>query len=246
MSRFLYYFPGAKSQSDVEGVIEGAGLDGVIEPGNRLYGSSTGPDGLGGMIMVNGGDPSPRYLEDLQRWHECADGAFWVGYTTESPPGPADLARPELVDGHLVRLEDGQDWLVPVVRAFMGGTHLPERVSLSASGEVETRLLPSYVDLSRRLEAVFDMVQESDGRITFETTQEPFDLASDGLGVNYFAGRWELSALGIFTTVNLIDVLEALLDVPTYEKVAEFMGDKKKRENPVTGRSNSSDGGEAS
>ena len=171
-------------------------------------------DQRGCLFARRAGEPHALgYAPDRQRWAKAAgSGEYWLGYDTAEPPTPAHLERAEIIDGHLVRLGDGQQWLVPVARMFSGGTALPQAIVLGPNGEKVLRALPAYVAIARHADRVATDIHigMSDG----------WDIAVEALALNYRIGPDEASLLQLLTTPIVPNVLEALVDVPTLRAVA--------------------------
>lgn len=248
MSRFHYFFPGATTEGEGNSALARAGLDPVIESGGRTWrGIRGGPGDQVGQLMTNagGGEHRAAYLPETQTWRECGDdetGRFWIGYTTDTPPAPLDLVRPEVVDGHLIELSDGESWTVPMARVFPFGTRLPQTMALGPNHTTVKEVLPRYAALSHAAERIFEQVIEH-GRWT-EDDLLLIGLCSDALSVNYFVGEWELAAaLRIFDTRSIRSIIEALIDWPTVQEIEALASGKKK--SLASGQSTSSDGSTA-
>lgn len=235
----LYYLPGAKGCTPE--ILERFGLTELFRGGSPESCESAGPDGKGGVIVrvtperpIDGAvKPRVGFFRDRQIWEEAraadGSGAYWLG--REFPPLPVDLQRPELVGGHRVRLEDGNDWLVPCARVFPTGTNLPEAMSLGPNGEIVYEVLPRFIEISKRAARVWDYFQWLYGTREKEieqiTDREAFEIACAALGINYRIGLREASFLRLLSTRNYIRVLEALVDMPTVlERVCEAQAEK--------------------
>jgi len=136
----------------------------------------------------------------------------------------------------VVTLADGNEWLVPVARAFAQGVRLPAAMRLGPNGEILYEILPRYMGFAARVERFwaefFEALsaepaaagasgREPSGSIT---ERELFDLAVEALGLNYLLGQWEVSHLGLLSTLALPIVLRAIIDVPTVERVMRERG----------------------
>ena len=125
MSGFLYFVPGPPRTAFSQDDLVKLGLGHVFERGAgttcREY-RGTGPgDQQGGTVLIVSDTLSPdrhAYVAEKQTWRKIPKSECWVGYWNDGRPGPADLARNSPVSGHLVRLADGNLWLVPVARGM--------------------------------------------------------------------------------------------------------------------------------
>ncbi|MGD8237840.1 MAG: hypothetical protein PVH68_04770 [Armatimonadota bacterium] len=236
MAHFVYFLPERTSITAED--LETLGIDDRFADLQQVQQTCTmrGPGDRRGALFRGhvdaGAGPALAYEADAQTWRDAPDGEYAVGYWTDDPPGPDDLFRAEPVDGHRVRLADGHQWLVPVARAFPGGTRLPERLMLGPDGGIVRRMLPEYVGLGRRAEKVWQVVsaqaQESDADVTLDV-EEGWSIAAEALAINYRLGAPEVSMLGLLTTTNLAPVLQALVDWPTVEALsAAYVATSKK------------------
>lgn len=153
------------------------------------------------------------FYPKLQEWSEVAGGAYWIGYYRDAKPGPDDLGRAEQYGGHAVRLADGNEWLVPIVRLAGGDTGLPKAVKWGKDGALIQTVLPQYAELCIHGEELAEQVLENgviDGDIDYLAS-----LCVSALALNYRISKWETSALSLFTTPIIQSVLEAMIDVPT-------------------------------
>lgn len=164
-------------------------------------------------------DPDPARA---QTWEDTGKG-YWLGHWPAAPPMPADLVRPDLIDGHPVRLGDGNDWLIPVARVFPAGSRLPMRLTLGPDGW-EGAVLPAYADLSRRAGEFWEFLLAAEGDSIALARWIP--LAVDALAVNYHLNDRGASHLGILTNQNILTILGALVDTPSLVKHRESMEKK--------------------
>jgi len=225
MSRFLYYLPEIADPTDA---LQVAHLATVI-PRHRLEHRKCerGPDTASGLMIastIHTDSATLGYYPDKQTWQRCQEGAFWLGWYTDHPPGPSDLARERQIDGHWVRLADGQRWLVPVARRFPVGTALPQVLYLSETGELIGDVEPAYVGFGQRAETLWEQFMAyHTGELTEDevSIRDFWDFAVEALSLNYRVGQWEVSALRLLSTNLLHEVCGAIIDVPTLLKVAE-------------------------
>lgn len=243
---FVYFIPDAVSDDTARARIKEIGLDKSIDMDFACtFGTEHTPTGLLGAFVAPG-KPGTRgqvgYFKDTQTWTECDGGKFWIGYQPDKPPTPDELARPEQVDGYYARLEDGNDWVVPVARQFAGGTKLLESLCLSPDGQAVTAILPRFVAISKLAERIFDIVVENNSVADTDQT-DLIGWASQALAVNYFVDKWAMSALNILTTRNVQDILMRLIDGPMWTAVLEDMEAEKKNTSGASSNTTSGDPG---
>lgn len=182
------------------------------------------PENGSGMLLIPlvPGKPPPVRLgmyRDHQQWLQVADDPpLWIGTDVEYPPTPDDLARPRQVEGHWVALDDGNDWMVPIIRSINpeAVTNLPRRIGYDRTGELVARVKPEHEELWARAEQVWDWVYAGGSYSVGEIM--PHCLAF--LGVNYRIGKWEVERLGLLDTANYPEILRAAVDAPFAEQWA--------------------------
>lgn len=219
----LYYFPRVLTVTakNCHDYFDRFGLSEILDGINlECRGVDSGPDGLNGCIISETPGARIGYYPDDQEWCESENGAYWIGFFKTAKPCPNDLARKEQYGGHLVKLADGSEWLVPVVRILCGGTSLPQAVKWGKNGEIIQEILPQYVELCRVGEEISEHVLEH-GTIS-GTTEYLANIAVSALQINYKIGKWEASALSILTTTNIQKIIEAMIDVPTALAINEL------------------------
>ena len=233
MAGFLYYLPGP-----VEGVkledVQKAGLGYAFDSQNCTAAGvhANGLDeGRQGVIVA---DPnrveSIGLYPDKQTWRKIPGREVWAGFYTDDRPTPADLARKEQLNGHLVTLLDGNQWLCPLIRQFgeedgelRWGIAVPQVSKLSddgawVAGDIVGRFKPVWEtacrwqeDLERALFGGDD--EEEDGLVV--TFAEAHDAAAEALAVNYVVSPIECDLCGLFTDEHVRDVLSAMVDWDT-------------------------------
>jgi hypothetical protein len=234
---FVYYINGEAPARDPE--IEAAGLaDRFAGPPIPRH-PCTGPDGSTGTILADPsvGESACRYLPDTQTWRQIPGSAAWIGRTDE-PITPGQLARAVQLNGHIVRLADGQDWMVPTARAH-GQTDagprwcdiLPAASELDEEGNwVRGQILPAYRRLwelaeawhNARAEWVTNYAEQTKEGEAPPPAAAPavmeFDslhsAAAEVLANNYRLGPVEVAWLGLLTEQHAAELLNALTDWP--------------------------------
>ena len=236
MNGFVYFLPGHASH-DLTGVSARCGPEvlGVFAGAKPAVTLGVGPEGEGALFTLPEVPPERRrYAPEEQTWRKAppppggAPGALWVGMWNDARPGPEDLARPDLIDGHAVALGDNGRWRVPLARVFPAGTALPEKLILGADG-LEREVRPEFVALSKATEEIWEaflasLAGDGAGKMPYERL---WRVAADALAVNYRIGTAGCNLLALFDTGNLLRVARALADVPTFETWLREEGRKK-------------------
>ena len=257
MAGFLYFLPGAAS-ANAE-VLAKAGIAEVLAGGApETRGVTGGGTGGGSGIIIapkpshdrlapgqrTGTAPRTGYFKDKQEWQEAPGGKYWLGRETAEPVLPADLARPEMLGGHLVNLAADNQWLIPVARAFPHGIVLPQTLRLGPAGELVGETLPKYIAFSKRAERLWDVMNAESKAIAAGEdpkpdmeVQEQWDIAAEALAINYRIDAVGMSMLGLISigTPVLWAILQAIIDVPTImAEAAALAADEKKKNAPVS------------
>lgn len=117
----LYFIEGAKAVSS--GLLEKHGLAKIIvQPMSREC--MNGPGGTAGVVVMDqscvSSDRMPKYHRESQRWEKRFgfDGT-WIGCWDNWQPTPEHLARSKQVPGKEIKLDDGNQWIVPLIRTWM-------------------------------------------------------------------------------------------------------------------------------
>lgn len=238
MAGFLYYFPDKNIVSRKDLPELGLGYLGEAAALSTT-GVQRGPGGSAGCVCALENVTGELCHVDLpnQTWRKF--GNHWVGFWRDRPPGPADLARTEMIPGHKVQLADGQRWLAPVARSLriresgdeLGlawARELPERLDLADDGKtwVNSGILPRYQPL-------WDIAEKwaecrwGGGHDDALAGPGAVDAAVLCLQTNYRVGRAEIALLGCLTDELVNRILNMLIDEPTME---EFVKKKAEQE----------------
>ena len=251
MPCFFYFLPGPTAKP-TPATLAAAGLAYAFDGPPVARGVTAGPDGTAGVVLAQADQVDPMavgYWPQKQTWQKHPDAAAaWIGRETEATlPGPADLARPQQLQGHLVTMADGARWLAPVARGLAEDetnlayyVALPRASTLDADAQwVDGDVLPRWGPLWAAALDWWDakggatLTDADDG----QTVRAVLDFhgahaaAALALGANYRIGPAEASALGIFTRVAVRDVLDALVDWPTLVQWSDTL---KKNTTPPT------------
>ncbi len=255
---FLYFIEGTKSPTAE--MIEAAGLTHALVTGEITVRETTkGPGPKGGVVMAVAGTPAGdiKYSPKSQTWAKVeppADApddahAAYIGYATDSPPGPMDLIRNDpVLDGYALILQgpggEGR-WFVPRARIYdedIAGdkidgptSDLPQSLSM-VGGEIVKTDLPRYrqacLDADRIWAAVLS-ANSTDADPAEEVVlgdDEEFNLAARILGINYKVAIPEINALAIITTETMGNIVRCFVDFPAWAIVERARAAAKKPE----------------
>lgn len=237
MAGFLYYFPN-RTQGQVKvDQLRQWGLGYAFEERATPALVMRGPDGQRGIVVAD-----PRVVEEndlgfwpeRQRWEKVPPGlpgheqGAWIGCSSTASMRPQDLLREQPLEGHWVRLADGQRWLVPIARKALPVDGQPMRYAIAlphvagldeAGNWTAGNVLAKYAQLWRTAELFWNaligaQVDDEDGSATLEFG-DTLDAATCALAANYRVGKLEVSLLGLLTHQHAVDVLYAVVDWPT-------------------------------
>jgi len=219
MANPLYFIEGLAACSREQAAAHG--LAGVL-PTIESRQTSRGPSGGGGVIV---GVTSERlgFDQSAQTWRKLPGGKVWFGWWNDAPPGPEDLQRTEQLPGHLVKLRDGREWLVPLARAWSDSGYspkIPAAIDFDESGKLcRGKVEPQYRDLEDAASSYADFFFDG-GSVDRE---QLLKWSCDALAVNYRISRYEALALGLFDDQFLAaqDVLRAAIDWPGLRAIFE-------------------------
>lgn len=196
--------------------------------------STIGPGGCRCLLFGDVKAAAMRFKPDEQEWMQSFNKNYWVGFYLEDPPTALDLAKKTQLSGHLVTLGNKGQWLIPVARKFAEGAIMPLTLGIGSNGEIITKTLSEYIGFSGRAEKYY-----------LETMREVFDfkidnmiedkdkvkLAFEAIMLNYHLSFEEIFALDLINTLNLREVCEAVIDIPTVNEVTKQMNrDEKKKD----------------
>ena len=242
MAGFLYYLPGP---------VDGVTLDDARKAGLGYAFDSDGCTAAG--VHANGLDEGrqgvivadPKRVEsiglypDQQTWRKIPGREVWAGFYTDDRPTPADLARKEQLNGHMVTLLDGNEWLCPVARgaaeedgALVWFHTLPQRATLTDAGVIEPGdVVPKYAATWTLAEKWFDVRMgafgESDGKTIEFQYDGVIESAIEALAINYVVGVPEcVGLLGLLTEQLAVEILDVLIDMPTRYELLKKMTDR--------------------
>ena len=239
MAGFLYNLPGPTTMGIEQ--VRKAGLSYAFDS-DRCTCAGVMERGLDGGSGVVAADPSRveqiGLYPDRQTWRKIPGQKLWAGFYTDDRPKPANLERKKRLNGHPVELLDGNKWLCPVARsigeqdgALVWDYAVPNRSRLNDDGQFEPgEVVEKYAVLWEMASCWNDVrkgaFEESDG----ETVSFSFDnihhSAVMALAVNYVVGPVECDLLGLLGQDAAVEILDALIDQPTWIELLKKMADQ--------------------
>ena len=277
MRSILFYFPkgpppkfsGAQITDEA---LKQFGLSEVFRESHPVSSEvhNNGPDGSAGLLVAllpshmkatdDKGVFQVRIKLDEQTWvkRNKGENEFWIGFCKDAIPGPHDLRRPFQVGGHPVKLADGNDWLVPVVRtAADGSSTFPKAIGIDEEGALSQIVLPRYAPFCNRIAEWWNKIvpqiasiDSSEGKVVVRFDQEEtFLLAIEALSFNYHMDTHVGALLsfegdGLITDATMADIVFASADVPGYLGKLAALAIAEKKNGPALTRDgdDSSDG----
>ena len=227
MAGFLYFIPEQVEPPELEKLRAG-GLAYAFEksPTYREV-KGAGPSGVPGMILAadaGEGTELIGFYPARQTWRKHPAGKAWVGYWNDHRPEPTDLQRRDLLTGHMVRLGDGHEWLIPCARRWVdqGGdlrwrNALPHALGVDDDGLWTRRtLLPEYNRLWAHTEKFYAVYESLADETPATMTDDEFMEATLAvLSANYRVAAIEVDMLGLLIETRVGDILISSIDVPT-------------------------------
>ena len=235
MSTFLYFAPGHTRPVTLRD-LKPLGCDYAMDtsPAATSISGRSPADGATGWIFADT-RTQLAYKPDHQTWRKSPGSELWIGYWDDKRPNPTHLARPNQLDGQLVEMADGNEWLVPRLRMFAGedgfATVLPTTPDINEDGNWivgETCDIYSGLDKigERLFEAMVVSAADSDEKKEGEqaepilskplTTEEALDIVCELLATNYYLSKVEVAMLGLLKTdATLMDAARVAMDWDT-------------------------------
>lgn len=232
MRQFVYFVPDVVfgSENQQEQIFDAAGLSDRFPGGRAARLAGKGPNDKQGFFFARE-SIGCKYRPDEQTWSgPFGTGGYWIGFRTDAPPGPGDLARGEQVNGSIRELQDGNAWLIPCARLAPTGFVVVENKLQIQSLEKHQRLWAHVEWLCDRFNkdtGVFelDVAEPDEGSDSAEARNAAMvkfiERASDILATNYLVSadpNQETSALRLFTSDNLFGIFFALMDMGAEKK----------------------------
>ncbi len=236
MPGFLYFHPKVELPPTAA-EIERIGLAYALAGANlTAAGVGKGPGDQRGVILADTDQTTGRaaiYAPEDQAWRKVPNTEAWVGHWNEARPAPTDLLRSRFLPGYGVMLGDGNDWVIPVVRAYreagdviQGDPALPKKMDVDQAGKLTPgALLPEYEPLWQAVAEAWDKIIVGEGELEnrIESGVAEFDaLAIRLLAANYRLGPAEVVMLELFecpNVANTVAILSAATDVLSYVQI---------------------------
>lgn len=238
---FFYYVPGKQIDRqelyDI-GLAHAVGLPTAKELPLSHRGVE-GPDKQRGYIYALGDIAASAigYFPDQQQWETFDDGKLWVGMNKAPAhrPGPGELARPQQCPGHWVRLNDGNEWQIPIAITCVPDRTptIPNILGLNKTGELINKPHEAYRALCGEADIFYKFQQKvlesqeegKDAEGLYEY-KNAWNLAMLALGVNYRIGGREASMLSLVDSSNIFSIAQAIIDWPALMEMAAAMQKK--------------------
>lgn len=218
MAGFVYFLPNGNSESVSESKLApllGAVVDGAHFSKCECYSFGEVSPSLSGITFTisptegaGGEEAHCGYYPDKQTWVKAelpGKPDYWIGWETERPPRPQDLAKPK-AKGFPVDVA-GAEWLIPAVYAPTASVSKSYRVNRSGFA---LDIGKQFRDLSERSSQFFDWRFSGANSPSWEVA---INYAVDVLAINYRVGLVECSGdvLDIVTRDSMLDIVDESL-----------------------------------
>ncbi len=240
--QFLYFLPNREQVTVEELVAMGLGYVFAAEPGTKVTTAftpravQTGPGGETGLMVCRGNAELVGYYPKRQRFQKEPEANYWVGMFTDSIPTPAELQRDAMIDGTMLCLADGNDWLLPKSREWVDlegellvKMSLPRRLTRDEKGEWwPGEVKPRYARLWELAQEYAALAMGSDDDDEDATIRFQFDdydeLILQCFQCNYVVSAAEIDLLGIYDDQVRERVMRVLLDIDGYVELQKKTG----------------------
>jgi len=223
----IYFIPEVQGQQPFHARAKEIGL--CIDPSAGVANvSAESPSGEPGCVAGSPGTKHIGYHPEEQIWQKVAKGAAWIGLQKGIPIMPDTLERPEAINGHLVKLEDGNEWMIPVARWYSADgvrPGLPQVIALDENGEITSSVSARYEDFWERSIQIRDAylsVEEGDTL----TVVQGFEFSCEAICLNYYIGSLEISVMKLLTDSVIFQIIQAVMDQPG---LIEMISDSQKK-----------------
>lgn len=242
---FLYFVPGASREVPARFAYAFETTPAIRD----IVGS--GPGGASGKLFATGkymvSPDNFGFYPSRQTWHSAGAGC-WIGYENDAMPKPDQLKRAKQLNGHDLKLGDGNYWTIPVARRFDEGrwssalpsqmVYDPEANAWQYSGTVNT--YQRLWDIAEQWwNMMIDTPDENSGPAKSISIADGVVMATECLQVNYCVGPVECSIMQLWNDANIGETLSYVCDMPTLDAWA------KKKLDETRGDSNTTDGEQA-
>jgi hypothetical protein len=216
---YQIFIPGGRGCDVAQ--LRAVGLETILDPefGPSEFDVTSGPQGQCGACFAwldtlhPERDPRrPGMHLDQQIWTPCkprgglAAGRFWLGRDKGRKIKPSDLARRTQQPGLPVKLDDGQEWLVPAA------VRLPHRYALDAEGRESRQVVDRFREFYARAEHfynVFLKIQVQPGVVV----EGGWPFAIEALALNYRVNADLVDWLGLFSEEALLWTIGATFEL---------------------------------
>jgi hypothetical protein len=233
---FVYFIPGGRPGP----ATWPAALRDRIGRGVSARETISGPGDAGAGVYVSATREAIDALmadTDQWHWHEAPDGGdrpYRIGWNPACPPVAAELVRDTFIGGYAPELGDGNEWTVPLARAYPTGGNIPKLLVWGPDGPTEAPN-PRFAELCEAAEQVWEAVQAAAiGQTGHMPTEQTARVALLALSTNYRLGPGECTVLELLTTDSAHLVCSLLVDLPGYLRDAapELLDAAAKKNSP--------------
>lgn len=238
MTAIFYFIAGRKPKDVHPDALRDWGLSYCCDQSIASREAMSGPEGQPGLCFVDAAQSGGLgYHPDRQTWRKippvllAGDAPeIFVGFQTDEPPNPEQLARPRRIDGHWLTLGDGNRWHVPAAISIDDAAdvyrplrRLPTQSRLGddgkwTSGDVRGDLAELWEIATAFHDTFFGAVAEGEegaaASVSFDFARA-HEAAVAALAVNYRVGPVECDALGLLDVEACGRILQAVIDWPT-------------------------------
>lgn len=206
MNSYLLYLP---NQTNRATALAAVGLSSIA--GNeRWFESPVTPDNTSGLFCTwgDGRDPAKSvavvYDPSRQTWRKMP-GGYWFGIQNDKRPNPEGLARVNSINGHAIKMGDGNDWVLPNVMA------LPAVFDLDGDGNEIKRTRDEWQHIEERAGWALDCIgRHFRGEVLPESDCRRY--VAEMLAVNYRATVEIVYALGLLDSDCWVGAMAATVD----------------------------------
>ncbi|HEY0982673.1 hypothetical protein [Schlesneria sp.] len=223
---FQIMFPG--KMTNAAACLRSVGLADFVDGVNEC--AVTMRDGVPDGLLLNWSGEIG-YFPDRQRWIEGP--GYQIGFWTDSPCAPADLARPSLFPGYEIELGDGHKWRVPCA------ADLPTTLRMVDSQWRKVRK-PKFNEFWQQSEPWFRrlLVMDLDenkmasdaGRTAEQMLTEWAEYCVVSLRQNYRLTSEIASELGILDSDSLLSITMASVDGMNIKAVIAELAELREKE----------------
>lgn len=220
-----------------ESHLSDVGLHDLMGEGATVADVQKGPDGHRGICVywVNHNEQwrNPQHLgfhAASQAWSpakkrgELEAGRFWLGRDVGRAVEPADILKRNYLGGGLVKLSDGQEWLVPVARS------LPRGYRLDEDGVQRLQTAKPYQAFYDQAEHYFNVLMNAkQGQDV--PLGDAFSFAAEALAFNYRINLdvidWLGDQLPDGFLIGELQMIHLIGQTFEFREIAELAGQKK-------------------